>query len=394
MSLGKSVALGVRALSVMLFFCAKATSGYGADTQSDTPSLAVGPHVIQKQENFSLYNVTATDTGSLPRKQVCILCRGKNSLCFEKMHIQTRDGTGYTVQRVSSQCGDCPQAVIDDAGGYQVVGEQFISNIDQSLTAATISGTNFVPSVFNPLLPGVLGFAVIILVCAYCRTLKRLWIGILVVVVLAGALLFSLDKLGPTPQVTVIKDFPVSFEKQIQNPGDRDPLECVVARPPLPGIVGLVSTTDGHLGTMRLLKQENQYMLRAESISSPGKYEGKINGKGFSANGTRIVVNLADWLPYLLLTFLVGIVFTYVSTQKYFAAPSKVLTISSVSLAAILTAIVGLLAQYNDNWGSPMQYFKAFLTGAAVTIGTKAVLAVALKAFPSLVTQEVKTGTK
>jgi hypothetical protein len=42
-----------------------------------------------------------------------------------------------------------------------------------------------------------------------------------------------------------------------------------------------------------------------------------------------------------------------------------------LSIVALVTAITSVSSQYNEYWGSPMQYLKIFLVGAAVTVGTK-----------------------
>jgi len=364
--------------------------GVGTPTQAldsppQTASLSVAPHSIQKLEKFSLYDVLAVDGGAVMRKQLCVLCRRPNSSCLDKMHIATRQGAGYTVQRVSGQCGDCPQTVIDDDGGYEIVSQQYVSNIDQSLkNEVVMSGTNYVPSVFNPLLPGALGCLSIFFAWTYFRTKKAWCIVALVLAIIIGAVLGSLGTNGPAPQITVIGDLPVSFERQIQTPSDKDSQECTVLLPPSPRVLALISSPEGFLGTLKLNMLNNQYFIHAEGISRPGKYEGKVTGGGFSATGTTVAVNVADWLPYLFVTFVIGILFTYFSSHGYFEATSDGLTVSVISVVALVTAITSVSSQYSEYWGSPMQYLKVFLAGAVVTIGSKTGLALATKAYSSL----------
>jgi hypothetical protein len=297
------------------------------------------------------------------------------------MHIAVRQAGGYTVERISNKCGDCPSSVIDADGAFEIAKETYVPDIAHNLTKVVLSGTNYVPSIFAPSVPGCLAIA--ILITLWAGILKRSWWSLVVVALLVvlGAFLGAYGIDGPGFHRTVVNDVPVSFEKQVQSATDREPAECNPLPPPTPRTLGPISTPQGRLATVCLMLTGNHYYIHVTNASHPGKYEGTVTYSAAGFDKTNVLVNVSDWLPYLFITFALGVLVTYSSTNKLFDSAPKLLTASVISVAALATVIASAFAQYTNTWGTPIDYLKIFLLGAAVTIGTKAGVSVAVKVY-------------
>lgn len=303
--------------------------------------------------------------------------------------------------------------------------ERYVAEFYQYLGSLQITGTNFIPSLFSPYSLGIV----------YILLLSIIWIGItrwrstndtmpllisfavvVIVLILAGVIVGRIGIASDSWKAVHINSVDFQFIKQRLPPG-ADP--CV--RPPLfppsgkpetstalpsssagpgtggvtvdaqpckqpdtsqtpdEGDVGMIASVDGGTGKLSLKRKQGSkldYKLEIKGIERAGRYEGKVVHDSVGPNDVRTVVTVSDWWPYFFVTVLLGIAFSNNVLKlpedvisKSFAEQLNGPAVNTVSgLAALLVTIY---TQYVAGWGTTTDYVKAFLAGAAITLGTK-----------------------
>jgi len=282
-----------------------------------------------------------------------------------RLTIETRDFndlsvpyTGYLV--FSSE----PSGMAPDTIKFELNKTPF-SSIPLNLDNSTLSlpGTNFLPSLLNPLFPGVLYVILGILYLLRKKNDKNQLLIIVSVVLIIGfgVLISWLGKPGPQYSSVYIDGLQLTEGRNDQTTF------------PQKKYVGTLISEKSGWGKIYLEKHYGDYYLTFRDLPRSGEYNGKIAANVLSTTPVTVKVKVADWVLYFFATVLGGVLATTLMTP--FITSSSALNKALVVAGSVLAVLVTHFTLYTDTWGSLLDYVKAFAAGAGINLAAKPVLA-------------------
>jgi hypothetical protein len=214
-----------------------------------------------------------------------------------------------------------------------------LGDLPKDLERLTFPGTNYLPSIFNPLYPAVFWFVVAILLLLLARrlpwktptegtkTLGWIFVGLVVVVAMALAVGRITKKIGTGPEwgMVVVKPIKMPVSAELKTAEEEEPegeeyaaeSASAPATTPTPthGMPVGVVTADDRVATV--VKHDDR--LEVVGITRAGKYESKIDllpGDDDKAE-VSFTVNVADWWLFAFVAIALGVVVGYGLTKYY-----------------------------------------------------------------------------
>lgn len=358
-------------------------------------------------------------------------------------------------------------------------GDWYVADLYEYLDALQLSGTNYVPSLFSPVVPGLIYVVLLVLLWlgisslmngADRRRAKILGVVIVVGLLVSGVLMGSTNLLAGSYSAVEVAGVDLGFLKKsispdrnpcaqvgrrslvssltgaplasgsatvtgsassggrvINEPPSLNPLmtggavresDSVSPKPsaqltqsaggtqwcrqpetsaaPAPTQVGKVISPEGNTGDVYLDKKGEGYALTVKNIRRAGKYMGRASSDVIAPDAFQVTLNVSDWWPYFFLAVALGILFTnsMVMPQLQASLPhgesaganaqttganketaeafaQGVNSTPVATLSSLAAALITLYATYSGTWGLTTDYVKAFLGGAAITLGLR-----------------------
>lgn len=223
-----------------------------------------------------------------------------------------------------------------------------------------LAGTNFLPSLLNPLLPGVLYLilGVLFLIRDRFKVQKQVLLLIFsaIIIVAVGTYIGFWRNPGPKFSTVYVDNLQLTQLRSDQ---------ATFA----PKEIGILTSDKGGAGKVYVEKRDGDYYLSFRGLPRAGEYNGKIPIDFISTALLSVKVKVADWVLYFFLTVLGGILAARRMTKSL---ESKELELPIVVAgSSVLAVLVTHFALYTDTWGSTLDYVKAFAGGAGVDLASK-----------------------
>lgn len=290
---------------------------------------------------------------------------GPGTILTGRLKIETRDFndlsvpyTGYLV--FSSE----PLGMAPDTLKFELH-KTPISSIPLNLDNNTLSlpGTNFLPSLLNPLIPGLLYVVLGVLYLLRKKINKNqlLIIVSVVLIVVVGALISWFGKPGPQYSSVYIDGLQLTEGRNDQTAF------------PHKKYIGILISEKSGWGKIYLEKNDGDYYLIFRNLPRSGEYNGKIAANVLSTTPVAVKVKVADWVLYFFATVLGGVLATNLMTP--FITSSSDVNKVVVVAGSVLAVLVTHFTLYTDTWGSLLDYVKAFAAGAGINLAAKPVIA-------------------